>query len=627
MLHLMTADIVALIVREIGLDARTVARLGLSCAVLWHMLEGTGEWLDPDSDDPFHFLWPFGGRRKLSNIGVVTFGDFPGVTTHGRPMLLDGMTVGRYETWEAKDADSHEWYSRGAHRMCSIVDGFCRTLIVNNRRDSLGTVPLYLFYAYGGVAVTHGLGRSVCAVTLCGETTRTVALALGHSPQLLMADNVQVLDIATVTFMDSWVRSDRSQMLVLYSMDGRRSNTSLTFRAFDIACLDLTTGKPLWRLSQLSDDARNILHASINTVRFLRERNVDDHMSQVCNVHFGANDTVRILLSTALEEDYDFVGVDKYGLACFQLQGASGDAPVVSCISRFAAPRMATVRRDHGTVCKFNSEGTHVLMSTQWGIFCVEIQSYSACEQKDIGEFVRKKSSKYRPGVPFPKTPCKLRNLVVKLEDVEHPFLQVYSLVNPYAASTVKPIAQLVAAQYIVDIHDAAPFYLVNDTAEFFVFHPNYTATKSQVAHYHSKYTMVVDAQLEDGTRAFQNNFHRATFMQLPFNACVRVLPSTKAHGQRELLAIASETFHTNEQQYLLSPRNGGTVVTMPPSVGCIVAMNATHALTCWRGTQGRATPVSETQANKEGQWLLHAQDPDQRGLYMTSVDALLTSV
>ena len=69
LLHL-DPHVLALIVREFGLDAATICRL-LSSAQLWHTIEGTGGWISHYSTERSTFCG-HGGFRKLSNIGAVT---------------------------------------------------------------------------------------------------------------------------------------------------------------------------------------------------------------------------------------------------------------------------------------------------------------------------------------------------------------------------------------------------------------------------------------------------------------------------------------------------------------------------------------------------------------------------
>ena len=116
----------ALIVREFGLDAATICRLGLSSAQLWHTIEGTGGWISHDSTDPFHFLWPYGGFRKLSNIGVVTL---PSTSqTEDRPYLHDGMTVCRLDSQLAGSGSSRQLTS--IQQVSSVANGYANNFVV-----------------------------------------------------------------------------------------------------------------------------------------------------------------------------------------------------------------------------------------------------------------------------------------------------------------------------------------------------------------------------------------------------------------------------------------------------------------------------------------------------------------
>ena len=71
---------------------------------------------------------------------------------------------------------------------------------------------------------------------------------------------------------------------------------------------------------------------------------------------------------------------------------------------------------------------------------------------------------------------------------------------------------------------------------------------------------MAVDTQLDDGTRVFQNNFHRATFTQLPFTAQFSIASSCcKEIMCKELVAthVTANCCVQYAAQFILSPRKG----------------------------------------------------------------------
>ena len=91
-----------------------------------------------------------------------------------------------------------------------------------------------------------------------------------------------------------WVDSDRKVMIILYRIGSFRGH------AFEMGCVSLTTGQELWRLTEFSDELRKILQSLRSEHSLLTPSPQIAYMQRVCDVHFGADDTARISVSTVL---------------------------------------------------------------------------------------------------------------------------------------------------------------------------------------------------------------------------------------------------------------------------------------------------------------------------------------